>query len=69
MICPDLRGLGWSGQPADDDFAKARFADDVLALLDVLGVERAGLLGTTGAVDVLASSRCGRPRGSSGCSP
>ena len=45
VICPDLRGLGWSGQPADGDFAKARFADDLLALLDVLGIERAGLLG------------------------
>jgi pimeloyl-ACP methyl ester carboxylesterase len=45
VICPDLRGLGWSGQPADGDFAKGRFADDLLALLDVLGIERAGLLG------------------------
>jgi len=45
VICPDLRGLGWSGQPADGDFAKARMADDLLALLDVLGLERAGVLG------------------------
>jgi pimeloyl-ACP methyl ester carboxylesterase len=45
VICPDLRGFGWSGQPADRDFAKDRFADDVLALLDVLGIERAGYLG------------------------
>jgi pimeloyl-ACP methyl ester carboxylesterase len=45
VICPDLRGLGWSGQPADLDFTKERFADDLLALLDTLGVERAGYLG------------------------
>jgi pimeloyl-ACP methyl ester carboxylesterase len=45
VICPDLRGLGWSGQPADGDFAKARFAADMLALLDALGIERAGYLG------------------------
>ena len=45
VICPDLRGLGWSGQPADGDFSKPRFADDMLALLDALGLERAGFLG------------------------
>jgi pimeloyl-ACP methyl ester carboxylesterase len=45
VICPDLRGLGWSGWPADGDFAKERLADDVLALLDALGIERAGYLG------------------------
>ena len=45
VIAPDLRGFGWSGQPADGDFAKERFADDMLALLDVLGVARAGYLG------------------------
>lgn len=45
VICPDLRGLGWSGQPADGDFSKPRFADDMLALLDALGIERAGYLG------------------------
>src|SRR5215218_3868380 len=45
VICPDLRGQGWSGQPDDGNFAKERFADDLLALLDVLGIERAGYLG------------------------
>jgi pimeloyl-ACP methyl ester carboxylesterase len=45
VICPDLRGLGWSGQPADGDFTKPRMAEDLLALLDVLGIERAGYLG------------------------
>jgi len=45
VIAPDLRGFGWSGQPADGDFAKERLVDDVLALLDVLEIERAGYLG------------------------
>jgi pimeloyl-ACP methyl ester carboxylesterase len=45
VICPDLRGFGWSGQPADGDFAKERLADDMLALLDALGIHRAGYLG------------------------
>jgi pimeloyl-ACP methyl ester carboxylesterase len=45
VICPDLRGLGWSGQPEDGDFAKERLADDMLALLDVLGIEETGYLG------------------------
>ena len=45
VICPDLRGFGWSGQPADGDFAKERLADDMLALLDALGVERCDHLG------------------------
>jgi pimeloyl-ACP methyl ester carboxylesterase len=45
VISPDLRGFGWSGQPADGSFVKERLADDVLALLDRLGIERAGYLG------------------------
>jgi pimeloyl-ACP methyl ester carboxylesterase len=45
MLCPDLRGLGWSGWPPDGDFAKERLAADALALLDALGVERVRLVG------------------------
>jgi pimeloyl-ACP methyl ester carboxylesterase len=45
LLCPDLRGLGWSGQPADDDFRKQRMADDAIALLDDLGVEQVRLVG------------------------
>ena len=45
VLAMDLRGLGWSGQPADGDFRKARIAEDALALLDALGIERAVLLG------------------------
>jgi pimeloyl-ACP methyl ester carboxylesterase len=45
FIAPDLRGLGWSGWPEDGDFRKARMAEDAVALLDALGIERALLLG------------------------
>jgi pimeloyl-ACP methyl ester carboxylesterase len=45
VVCPDLRGFGWSGQPDDGDFVKDRLADDMLALLDALGIERTGYLG------------------------
>lgn len=45
LLCPDLRGLGWSGQPADDDFRKQRMADDAIALLDDLGLEQVRLAG------------------------
>lgn len=45
IISPDLRGFGWSGSPPDGDFTKASLAADLLALLDELGVHRAGYLG------------------------
>ena len=45
LLCPDMRGFGWSGAPADDDFTKQRVADDALALLDALGLERVRLVG------------------------
>jgi pimeloyl-ACP methyl ester carboxylesterase len=45
VICPDNRGFGWSGQPADMDFTKDRLADDALALLDALSVTRARVMG------------------------
>lgn len=45
LICPDLRGFGRSGWPGDGDFAKQRLADDAIALLDVLGLERVCLVG------------------------
>jgi pimeloyl-ACP methyl ester carboxylesterase len=45
ILAMDLRGLGWSEQPADGDFRKARIADDAVALLDALGIERALLAG------------------------
>ena len=44
VICPDLRGLGWTDAPPRG-YEKENLASDVLALLDELGVERFRLLG------------------------
>jgi pimeloyl-ACP methyl ester carboxylesterase len=44
VICPDLRGLGWSEAPLRG-YDKESLADDVLGLLDVLGLERVLLVG------------------------
>lgn len=44
VICPDLRGYGWSEIPPDG-YEKEQFATDLLALLDALGLERVGLVG------------------------
>lgn len=40
VITPDLRGFGESDAP-DDSYSMALFADDLAALLDHLGIERA----------------------------
>jgi pimeloyl-ACP methyl ester carboxylesterase len=45
ILAMDLRGLGWSDQPADGDFRKARIAEDAVALLDALGIAQAVFLG------------------------
>ncbi|MFD8635374.1 alpha/beta fold hydrolase [Streptomyces sp. NPDC059533] len=44
LICVDMRGFGWSEAPASGYDTETRVAD-VLALLDELGIERAGLIG------------------------
>lgn len=44
VIAPDLRGLGKSGR-GEGALSLSVFADDLLALLDHLGVERAALCG------------------------
>jgi pimeloyl-ACP methyl ester carboxylesterase len=44
VIAPDLRGLGWSDAPRSG-YLKQELADDVLALLSELGVERFDLIG------------------------
>jgi len=44
VIAPDLRGLGWSDAPASG-YRKDELADDVLALLDALSLERVELIG------------------------
>jgi pimeloyl-ACP methyl ester carboxylesterase len=44
VICPDMRGCGWSGAPRSG-YEKESLADDVVGTLDALGIERAGLVG------------------------
>jgi pimeloyl-ACP methyl ester carboxylesterase len=43
VICPDLRGLGWSDAPPGD-YAKQTLAADLLALLDALELERVEMI-------------------------
>ena len=43
VIAPDLRGLGWSDAPRRG-YVKQELADDVIALLDALEIDRADLL-------------------------
>jgi pimeloyl-ACP methyl ester carboxylesterase len=43
VICPDLRGFGWSDAPPGR-YDKATFATDTLALMDALGLERVDLI-------------------------
>ena len=44
VIAIDLRGFGWSDAPSDG-YEKENLADDVLAVLDALGLERVKLVG------------------------
>jgi pimeloyl-ACP methyl ester carboxylesterase len=44
VICPDLRGLGWTDAPADG-YEKETMAADLLNLLDAMGLERVRLAG------------------------
>ena len=44
VICPDLRGFGWTDVPPSG-YDRKTMARDVLALLDELGLERVGLVG------------------------
>ena len=44
VIAPDLRGYGWSEAPRSG-YEKRQFAEDVLALMDGLGIERARFAG------------------------
>lgn len=43
VICPDIRGLGWSDGGVD--YSLARLAADLIGLLDALGIERTRLVG------------------------
>jgi pimeloyl-ACP methyl ester carboxylesterase len=44
LLCPDLRGFGWSDAPRTS-YAKRELADDLIAMLDALGLERVRLVG------------------------
>ena len=44
LICPDLRGFGWTGAPGGG-YDRETMARDVLALLDAMGLERVRLAG------------------------
>jgi pimeloyl-ACP methyl ester carboxylesterase len=44
VVCPDLRGFGWSEAPPGR-YEIQELADDILALLDELGLERVELVG------------------------
>jgi pimeloyl-ACP methyl ester carboxylesterase len=44
LICPDLRGFGWTEAPASG-YRTADLAADAVALLDVLGLDRADVIG------------------------
>jgi pimeloyl-ACP methyl ester carboxylesterase len=43
VICPDIRGLGWSAPAAS--YTLDRLAADIVGLLDALGIGRAALVG------------------------
>ena len=44
-IAPDLRGVGASGAPTSDGYALTRYADDLVTVLDALGVRAAVVCG------------------------
>ncbi|WP_292981157.1 alpha/beta hydrolase [Mycobacterium sp.] len=44
VICPDVRGLGWSSA-AGSDWSFHRLAADIVDVMDALGVDRAGVVG------------------------
>lgn len=44
VICPDLRGAGWTDAPPDG-YTSSRLVADVVALLDALGLGKANVIG------------------------
>jgi pimeloyl-ACP methyl ester carboxylesterase len=44
VICPDLRGLGWSEGPTDGNYRLRRLGEDIVALMDALDIDRADLV-------------------------
>jgi YbgC/YbaW family acyl-CoA thioester hydrolase len=44
-VAPDLRGVGASGAPTSDGYTLSRYADDLVAVLDALGIRAAVVCG------------------------
>jgi pimeloyl-ACP methyl ester carboxylesterase len=44
VVCPDLRGFGWSGVPASG-YGVRQLADDVLTVADEFGIDRFRVIG------------------------
>ncbi|XEC93597.1 alpha/beta fold hydrolase [Paenibacillus tarimensis] len=59
VIAPDLRGHGSSDAPKEDIYSMESFAEDVLGLLNGLGIDRACLIGHSlgGYVTLAAAER------------
>ena len=45
VLCPDLRGHGWSDAPRGADYSKERLATDLLGVLDALELPQVALVG------------------------
>ena len=63
VLCPDLRGSGWSDAPRSS-YAKNELADDVIALLVPWSSIAYGSSDTIGAASSASSWRCGHPSAS-----
>ncbi|QZH69435.1 alpha/beta fold hydrolase [Mycolicibacterium farcinogenes] len=44
VICPDVRGLGWSAATGGD-WSLRRLATDIIDVMDALGIDQAGVVG------------------------
>lgn len=58
MLAPDLRGWGWSEAPPGD-YAKATFAEDILALVATPGLGTAAMTRSNAFIGAII--RAGRP--------
>lgn len=59
VIAPDMVGFGYSERPADVEYGVQTWADQVVALMDTLGIERAHLVGNSfgGAIALRIASQ------------